>query len=80
MGTVSLARRSVWLCRDILVRRHHLGEGQLRSAGLSQENLLRACPVYLNLRLHDGLLWGGDGVVKGRGDGGEVSLPVVLGI
>lgn len=59
IGTVSLAGRSVWLCRDILVRRHHLGEDQLRSARLVQENILRACcHIYLTLILHGGSLRG----------------------
>lgn len=56
-GTVSLARGSVWLCRDLLEGRHHLDEDQLRSTGLVQENILRTCRIYLNLILHDGLLW-----------------------
>lgn len=67
-GTVSLARGSVWQCRDLLVGRHHLDEDQLRSAGLVQENILRT----YHLILHDGLLW--------RGLGGGVSSPAVLGM
>lgn len=71
-GTVSLARGSVWLCRDLLVHRHHLEEDQLRSAVLVQENILRTCCIYLNLILYDCLLW--------RGLGGGVSSPAVLGM
>lgn len=71
-GTVSLARGSVWLCRDLLVCRHHLEEDQLKSSGLVQENILRTCCIYLNLILYDGLLW--------RGLGGRVSSPAVLGM